>query len=270
MTVRTQIIQEYPVCPVYPVREVPLVHQVLRLQTTPQHRLQTLLDQMLMAAQTLPQEHQEEVLQTLFDWEANFFEKYQMDSPLDAVREAAAHALLFLRLTHIEQRIIGCEKSLGKKVKWVAFCNEIIAIVTAILPREIDVNAFIAADKIKQLEVRTRLKTAQAVREVMPAIMADFARAEDRVYEIANQAKADQHKKSKETQGVLASLNDERALTITQLHREFDELTENVSQIARQLEGHLHTTQNLGSKIKVEERVLAGALDECEAVIRKA
>ena len=232
-------------------------HRVLRLRLTPQQRLQALIEKMREAAQTLPQE----VQQALSDWETRFFQKYRMDSPLDLEREAAAHALLFLKFSQIEQYIIGCAGSLSEKVKWVAFSNEIKAIVTAILPQEIDVDAFIESDKAKQLEVRVRLKTAQAVRGAFPR--------EERVYEMANQARADLHGRSRETQGDLAALSEERGRTITQLHREFDDLTQSVSQLAEQLEGQLHTAQDLGSGIKAQEGVLSQALNECEALLNK-
>jgi len=244
-------------------------YRVLRLKLTPKQRLQAVITKMQEAAKTLPQEHQARVLQALFDWETKFFQKYRMDSPVDVEREEAAHALLFLKFSHIERHITLCATTTLERVKWVVFSNDIVAIVADLLPPEIDLNAFILTDQNKQLELMARLKAAQTVREVMPAISADFARAEERVYGMANQAGADLHGSSRETQGHLARLSDERAVTITQLHEQYDDLTRDVSQMARQLEGQLHNAQDLGSKIKSEEGILSQALNECEAVLNK-
>lgn len=243
---------------------------VLQLHVVkPEQRVRALLEKMQKAARGLPLENQEEVLRAISDWEAIFFKTYQIDSPLDAERKAAAHALLFLRLSHIEYNIIGYAVGLMEKIKWVEFSNDIKKIVVSILPPNSDVEAFIEEDMKKQLEVRLRFKTAQVIKEVMPMIMATFARLEDGLYNSVDRVNQNLQREFEEIKRVLANLNDERTVAIDELHKKLESLTEKIATIYQDLEQQLNETRDIGQKIKIKEAALTHLLNECEAVIKK-
>lgn len=246
MTV-TQIITAAPAAPALPV---------LRLHVNPEQRIRDLLAKMREAASALPHEHQEEVLKSIHDWEVQFFGSYKLDIK-------AAHALLFLRVSHIEFSVVGYAVGIQEKIKWVKFSNEIKEIVTLILPPETDVEAFIEADMRKQLEVRLRYKTAQVINEIMAA----FARLEDGLYASVDPANQGLQREFEEIKKILGNLNSERKAAIGQLHGELERLTEKVTKIYEDLEQQLNTTRDLGQRIKIKEEVLSNLLNECEAVV---
>lgn len=239
-------------------------HLILR-----QNVVRVLLTNMRGAVQSLPEEHQATVLQAINEWEVIFFRDYKMDSKVDDDRLAAAHALLFLRFSHIENNIIVLAQSISEKIKWVQFSNEIKGLVNKILPQNTDLEVFIESDKVKQLELRSRIKTAQVIREVMPAILDTFKRLEDELYENADRVNQDLRRRSEAIRQVLENLNNVRGTTIEELHGVFDRLTEKVAQISHDLKQGLHATQDFGNRIKIQEGALSQLLDECESVIKK-
>lgn len=251
------------------VVETPPLHRTLQLRETSSQQVHALLAKIKKAALSLPHERQEEVLRTIGEWETSFFKTYQIDSPLDDKRKAAAHALLFLRLSYIEHHMIGYAVGIKEKIKWVEFSNEIKKIVISLLPSNSDVDAFIEADKKKQLEVRLRYKIAQVIKEVMPKIMAAFTRLEDALYNNVDHASQNLQREFEEIRSLLANLNDERTVAISELHGELDRLTEKITTIYQDLEKQLNETRDLGQKIKIKEAAMAQLLNECEAVVKR-
>lgn len=249
--------------------EAPLVPLRLHLRESSSQRVHAILAKIRKAASILPHEHREVVSRSIDEWQASFFENYQIESPLDDQRREAAHALLFLRLSHIEHHIIGYAVGIKERINWVKLSNEIKGIVASILPLGTDVEAFINADTKKQLEVRLRYKIALVIKEVMPKIMAAFTELQDTLYHNVNRVNQNLQHEFEEIKSALANLNDERAVAIDDLHGEFDRLTNRITTIYQDLEKQLCQTREHGQRIKMKEREWMQLLDQCEAAIKR-
>ena len=247
------------------VNELPQEAQEL----CPEQKLRELLAKIKTAINKLPIEHQEEVSQTILKWELSFFSTYHINSESDYEKMRAAHALLFLSLSHIEYNIFEYASDDREKVEWIKFSNEIKQIVKFLLPIDSDFEAFIEAHIVKQLEVESRLDTAQEIKEIMHEIFEGFKRLENVSYDSIDRINENLQREFEHVKTKLTELNIARTAAIEELHSEFDRLTEQVTGIYQRLEEQLNRAQNIGQRIELKERDLMQILNDSEIAVNR-
>ncbi len=242
--------------------------RVLRLQMTPGQRVCLLLEKVQKATEALPLKHRGEVLEILRDWKDQFFRNYRIDSPVDNERIAAAHALLFLRHNNMRYMMLNYAVGNLEKIEWLQIYNEFANIVASILPADINVKAFIAADEKKQLEFKLRYKTDQAARECLQRASVIFIRLKQILSGSVDQVNCRLQAEFEEIKQLLLDLNNERRVATDQLHEDLDRLTQKVGTIYQEVEQQLKETQEFGKSLQVQETNLMKLLDDCEGAIK--
>ena len=137
------------------------------------------------------------------------------------------------------------------------------------LPPNSDLEVFIEAHIVKQLEVESRLDTAQKIKGIMPEILEGFKRLENDSYDFMDRINENLQREFEHVKSKLAELNSARAVAIEELHPEFDRLTEEVTGIYQELEQQLNRARDIGQKIELKERDLMKILNDSETAVNR-
>lgn len=235
--------------------------------TTPTNPVDALLFKIQEAALTLPQEHVEEVLKTAREWHGLFCKKYKIHSQVEGERIDAAHALLFFRFNAIEYIMNTYAVGDEEKLKWLNIYNDISNVVTTILPSRINVEAFIEADKQKQLETRSKLKVLREAQEIKQLATTIFALMEKQLLQKVNQTNSDLKEEFETIKSLLQDLNTRKQTATHGLHAKIDRVTQCVFTLYQQLERQLNDVDKVANEIILRENQLNLLLDECRNAI---
>lgn len=252
--------------------------QVLRLplQLTSVQNVQALLAEIREAAKALPHDCQGKVFDAIDKWEQMFFFKYQMDSRLDNMRLAAAHAILFFRRITIKP-IILCAVNDLEKLKWLRAYNQLRDITASILPPSAlapheTIDAFIECHEQK-LQAIIMNQKAQKMRpeiaQMLKTMNAMFAELERDLYANVNRVTRELQTEFEALKKQLQALNAEQKEAADELFAEIDKLTQTVGNIYQDLKLQLKEAQDIDKKIELQENVLMSTLDGCLSAVDK-
>jgi|GEM_PF-6785513 len=234
-------------------------HLVLTLKDPVHQKVDKLLRQAMVTIKSLESNYQPEVFDQLKKWKRSFFENYQV--------EKAPHMLLFLD-NYLENVMFNyAGTSDFEKVKWVVISNKIKKIVVSVLPKNVDVEAFIESDRQKMKEVQLRYDISLEIEEMMEIINTLFDELEDKLYKDADKLLEQMEGCFQQLKSDLIALNKHQKNEIDHLHDSLDNITKSVSSIYKNLKSQIVEIENQNKEIITTDHLLQQIRDELKALV---
>ncbi|MBA3602481.1 MAG: hypothetical protein H0W50_02320 [Parachlamydiaceae bacterium] len=234
-------------------------HLVFTLKDPVHQKVDKLLHKAMVTIESLESKYQPEVFSQVEKWKTSFFENYKI--------EKVAHMLLFLDnyLENVMSNYAG--ESDFEKVKWIVISNKIKNIVIFVLPKNIDVEAFIESDRQKMKEVQLRYDISLEIEEMMVTINTLFDELEDKLYKDADKLLDQMENSFQQLKSDLIALNKHQEKEIDHLHESLDNITESFSAIYKNLKSQITEIESHDKEITTTDNLLLQIRDELEALI---